>query len=113
MGERMLNVPIVITHAIHQQLSLDLKWAVENNNPSFDFGLLVRIAPCYPSQTSASSSTNNNITTPVYKYFDDEIFATNSEFFYALPKSYSDRADNVMSYTVIILSVTSYKKSID
>lgn len=92
LHERMLNVPLVITHAIHQQLLLDLEWAVKNN-PLFDFGLLVRIAPCYPQTTPPSN-------TPAYKYFDDDVFSSNAEFFYTLPKSYSD--DNLL-YCVIVL----------
>ena len=103
LHERMLNVPLVITHAIHQQLLLDLEWAVKNN-PSFDFGLLVRMAPCYPQKESS---------TPIYKYFDDDVFASNAEFTYMLPKSYSDNRDDNLSYSVIVLSVSAYKKSIE
>jgi len=105
LHERMLNLPLVITHAIHEQLLLDLEWAVKNNNPSFDFGLLVRLAPTYPQKDST--------TAPMYKYFDDDIFASNAEFSYMLPKSFSDNRDDNLLYTVIVLSVTAYKKCID
>lgn len=103
--ERMVNVPLEITEVLHQQLVLDMDWAVENahggeaERKSLDFGAFVRMAPCYNSNGSL-----------VYKYFDDEVFATNAEFVYSfdIPKLYeADEEEGVCS--VIVLTKTGHR----
>ena len=103
--ERMVNVPLEITEVLHQQLVLDMDWAVENahggeeERKSLDFGAFVRMAPCYSSNGSV-----------IYKYFDDEVFATNAEFAYSfdMPKLYeADEEDGVCS--VIVLTKTGHR----
>ena len=103
--ERMVNVPLEITEVLHQQLVLDMDWAVENahggeeERKSLDFGAFVRMAPCYSSNGSV-----------IYKYFDDEVFATNAEFVYSfdMPKLYeADEEDGVCS--VIVLTKTGHR----
>lgn len=65
---RMINLPLEIVEVLHQQLVLDMDWAVENaeggeeERKSLDFGAFVRLAPATPSSDGAC----------VYKYFDDE-----------------------------------------
>jgi protein BCP1 len=82
---RMINLPLEIVEVLHQQLVLDMDWAVEHaeggddERKSLDFGAFVRLAPSYRA-TGVS----------YYKYFDDEIFAQHAEFTYEmeLPKTF-------------------------
>ncbi|KAL3803714.1 hypothetical protein HJC23_003768 [Cyclotella cryptica] len=103
--ERVVNVPLEITEVLHKQLVLDMDWAVENaeggedERKSLDFGAFVRLAPCYKSGGSV-----------IYKYFDDEVFATNAEFVYTfdIPKMYeADEEEGVCS--VIVLTKTGHR----
>ena len=103
--ERMVNVPLEITEVLHQQLVLDMDWAVDNayggedERKSLDFGAFVRMAPCYNSNGSL-----------IYKYFDDEILATNAEFVYSfeIPKMYeADEEESACS--VIVLTKTGHR----
>lgn len=74
---RMVNLPLEIVEVLHQQLILDMDWAVKNaegvDRKSLDFGAFVRIAPAY----RASGTT-------YFKYFDDEIFGQHAEFTFEL-----------------------------
>jgi protein BCP1 len=80
---RMVNLPLEIVEVLHQQLVLDMDWAIEKaegvDRKSLDFGAFVRIAPAY--QTSGVT---------YYKYFDDEVFSTHAEFTFEmeLPKTF-------------------------
>jgi protein BCP1 len=82
---RMVNMPLEIVEVLHQQLVLDMDWAVENaeggedERKSLDFGAFIRLAPSY--RASGAS---------YYKYFDDEIFATHAEFSFEVevPKTF-------------------------
>ena len=52
--ERMVNVPLEITYILHEQLVLDMDYAINNaddeiERKSLDFGAFVRLAPCYKS----------------------------------------------------------------
>jgi protein BCP1 len=104
LQSRMVNLPLEIVEVLHQQLVLDMDWAVENaeggeeERKSFDFGAFVRMAPTYRS----SGAT-------YYKYFDDEIFAQNAEFQYdiALPKSYG--MEETPYCTVIVMTKTGHR----
>lgn len=118
LREGMLNLPMIVTHAIHQQLLLDVEWASgksEKKNDSsnnddyefFDFGMLVRIAPSFPSNTSSVGSN------PIYKYLDDEVLAANAEFVYSIDPSKTKMAmENPYIYTVIIISFKGYRASV-
>jgi len=78
---RMINLPLEITFVLHEQLVLDMDWAVKNaedgeeERKSLNFGAFIALAPC--SIDTASHST-------VYKNFDDEIFANFAEFVYTI-----------------------------
>jgi protein BCP1 len=78
---RMVNLPLEITLVLHEQLVLDMDWAVkhadggEEERKSLDFGAFVLLAPCY------LDSTTKQI---VYNNFDDEIFAGCAEFTYTM-----------------------------
>ena len=80
---RMVNLPLEIVEVLHQQLVLDMDWAVENaegiDRKSLDFGAFCRIAPSYKTAGVM-----------YYKYFDDEIFAQHAEFTFEmeLPKGF-------------------------
>ena len=79
----MVNLPLEIVEVLHQQLVLDMDWAVENaegiDRKSLDFGAFCRIAPSYKTAGVM-----------YYKYFDDEIFAQHAEFTFEmeLPKGF-------------------------
>jgi BCCIP len=80
----MVNLPVEIVQVLHQQLVLDMDWAVEHaeggeeERKSLNFEAFVRLAPSYRSSRAS-----------YYKYFDDEIFSRRADFDIekALPKS--------------------------
>lgn len=100
MHGRMVNLPLEITHVLHEQLVQDMEWAVkhadggEEQRKSLNFGAFVLLAPCVrdssSSSSSSSSSESGNANGIVYKNFDDEIFAQCAEFVYPLNASPSD-----------------------
>ena len=112
----MVNVPLEITLVLHQQLVLDMDHAVENaidenEKKSLDYGAFVRLAPCFKSDEPGGRVSGHGIV--VYKYFDDEVFATNAEFVYNFkaPKSY-DHADDESEElwcSVIVLTKTGHR----
>ena len=105
--ERMVNVPLEITEVLHQQLLKDIDHAIEtadddDERKSVDFGAFVRLAPCY----AAGGGTG-----AIYKYFDDEIFATNAEFTYSfdVPRMHEDEDEEKMVCTVIVMTKTGHR----
>lgn len=101
--ERMVNVPLEIVEVLHQQLVLDMDYAVEHaddeaERKTLDFGAFVRLAPCYPG----------NGGSVIYKYFDDEVFATNAEIVFKVPKMNEDDEDG-MCCNVIVLTKTGHR----
>jgi hypothetical protein len=99
LQSRMVNLPLEIVEVLHQQLVLDMDWAVENaeggedERKSLNFGAFVRIAPSYRSGA-----------TSFFKYFDDEIFAQHAEFSYeiALPKTFE--TEETPYCTVVVMT---------
>jgi hypothetical protein len=89
---RMVNLPLEITLALHQQLVQDMDWAVEHAGTSFDFGVLVRIAPCQREGAAV-----------VYKFFDDEIMAGRAEYSFQVdaPKSFSKEDKQLLQIIVM------------
>jgi hypothetical protein len=102
----MINLPLDITLVLHQQLVLDMDWAVRNaeggeeERRSLDFGAFVRIAPCQASGGSL-----------LYRYFDDEVFAGRADFAYTAdaPKSYSK--EESLKLQIIVLSKTGHRSA--
>ena len=102
---RMINLPLEVVEILHQQLVLDMDWAVENaeggeeERKSLDFGAFVRLAPAY-------SSSGGSVT---YKYFDDEVFASNAEFVYTVdaPASFGSEEKHLCS--VIVMTKTGHR----
>jgi protein BCP1 len=78
---RMVNLPLEITHVLHEQLVKDMDWAVENaeggeeERKSLNFGAFLLLAPC---------TRDNNTHSIMYKNFDDEIFAGCAEFVFTI-----------------------------
>jgi len=108
--ERMVNVPLEIVEVLHKQLVLDMDYAVNNaddekEKKSLDFGAFVRLAPCYKGD-----SGNNSV---IYKYFDDEVFATNAEFVYnfEVPKLHEDDEKEEMWCSVVVLTKTGHRSA--
>jgi hypothetical protein len=105
MHGRMVNLPLEIVEVLHQQLVLDMDWAVENaeggeeERKSLDFGAFVRIAPAMPGDHGSVE----------YKYFDDEIFATNAEFVYQIdaPKNFGSETKQLCC--VIVMTKTGHR----
>ena len=115
--ERMVNVPLEITYILHEQLILDMDYAIQTaddevERKSLDFGAFVRMAPCYKTNDSNNGGSGSSI---VYKYFDDEIFATNSEFSYSfrVPKQFKseeeDEEEDNMWCSVIVMTKTGHR----
>mmetsp|Transcript_50389 Transcript_50389/g.107311 ORF Transcript_50389/g.107311 Transcript_50389/m.107311 type:complete len:411 (+) Transcript_50389:38-1270(+) len=106
--ERMVNVPLEITEVLHQQLVLDMDYAVEHaddeaERKSLDFGAFVRLAPCRKGEGGGA----NNV---IYKYFDDEVFATCAEFVYTfeIPKTHEGDEEE-MWCSIIVLTKTGHR----
>jgi BCCIP len=107
LHSRMVNLPLEICEILHQQLVLDMDWAVEHaeggedERKSLDFGAFIRLAPATPGDRG----------TVDYKYFDDEIFANNSEFRYTIdaPKSYGSDQKQICS--VIVMTKTGHREA--
>ena len=108
---RMVNLPLEIVEVLHQQLVLDMDWAVNNahqdvDRKSLDFGAFVRIAPSYKTAGIM-----------YYKYFDDEIFAQHAEFTFDvdLPKSAfgssSSEEQEIPFCVVIVLTKSGHREA--
>lgn len=110
--ERMVNVPLEITEELHKQLVLDMDWAVKNaeggdeERKSLDFGAFVRLAPCYGGSGGGGGAANSLI----YKYFDDEVFATNAEFVFSFeaPKMFEGDEEG-LTCGVIVMTKTGHR----
>jgi hypothetical protein len=100
--ERMVNVPLEITLVLHEQLVLDMDYAIDNVSDmelkkSLDYGAFIRLAPCFKSSSSSSSGDGGGGIL-VYKYFDDEIFATNAEFVYSFKATTHNKKKEVKAH---------------
>lgn len=100
---RMINMPLEMVYVLHQQLLLDMDWALdnaddENDRKSLDFGAFIRLAPC--QQEGASI---------LYKYFDDEILASQAEYAYTVdaPKSFSKEDKQLVN--IMLLTKTGHR----
>lgn len=102
MQGRMVNLPLEIVEVLHQQLVLDMDWAVENaqgvDRKSLDFGAFVRIAPAY--QTSGVT---------YYKYFDDEIFSQHAEFKFEMELAKIHGIEEIPFCVVLVLTKTGHR----
>jgi len=104
---RMINLPLEVVEVLHQQLVLDMDWAVENaeggekERKSLDFGAFVRLAPVTPSAVGGLD----------YKYFDDEVFATNSEFVYTLDAPKQQGSEEKQMCQVIVMTKTGHRQA--
>lgn len=102
---RMANLPLEIVEVLHQQLVLDMDWAVENaeggeeERKALNFGAFVRLAP-------ATSAGGGNVE---YKYFDDEIFSNNAEFCFTIDAPKSFGADTKQLCSVIVMTKTGHR----
>jgi hypothetical protein len=101
----MINLPLEVVEVLHQQLVLDMDWAVKNAEgdeevrKSLDFGAFVRLAPVTPS-------SGGNFD---YKYFDDEVFATNAEFVYTVDAPKQMGSDEKQLCQVIVMTKTGHR----
>jgi protein BCP1 len=104
LQSRMVNLPLEIVEILHQQLVLDMDWAVEHaeggeeDRKSLNFGAFVRLAPTYRSSGVS-----------YYKYFDDEIFSQYAEFYFeiALPNSFG--MEETPYCMVIVMTKTGHR----
>ena len=111
----MVNVPLEIVEVLHQQLVLDMDHAVESaddevERKSLDFGAFVRLAPCNKTDAGGGGGRGGSKDV-VYKYFDDEVFASNAEFVYnfEVPRLYQDDEEEKMWCSVIVLTKTGHR----
>eukprot|EP00980_Cylindrotheca_fusiformis_P024270 scaffold11698_cov138-Cylindrotheca_fusiformis.AAC.3 len=102
MQGRMLNLPLEIVEILHQQLVMDMDWAVNNaqgvDRKSLDFGAFIRIAPAYQSSN-----------TTYYKYFDDEVFAQHAEFTFEMELPKIHDIDEAPFCVVLVLTKTGHR----
>ena len=99
---RMINLPLEITLALHQQLVLDMEWAIQHaeggpdERQSLDFATIVRVAPC---QLDGNASV-------VHRYFDDEFFHNRAQLSFVIdaPKSYSKEQPQKLQVSVLTAS---------
>lgn len=105
---RMINLPLEIVLALHQQLWLDIEWAQKQKDADelsySQLNMVLRLAPC----TREANSNNDWI----YRYFDDEIMAGQAVGKYVVeaPKSFS-REDKAY-LQVLVLDLKGYQQSI-
>jgi len=107
---RMINLPLEITEVLHQQLVLDMDWAVEHaeggvdERKALDFGAFVIFAPCVEQHQRGGGGTSL-----IYKNFDDEIFASHAEFTFSFdtPKTFATEEKQVC--TVIVITKTGHR----
>ena len=108
LQSRMINLPLEIVNVLHQQLVLDIDWAVKNaeggeaERKSLDFGAFVRLAPAY-----------NTKATPYYKYFDDEIFANNAEFCYTVDAPTMFGSETKQLCSIIVMTKTGHRDAME
>lgn len=105
---RMVNLPLEVVEVLHQQLVLDMDWAVENaqggpeERKSLDFGAFIRLAP-----VTSSSAGGGGVD---YKYFDDEVFATNAEFVYTVDAPKQLGSEEKQMCQVIVMTKTGHRQ---
>ena len=108
---RMVNMPLEIVQVLHEQLVLDMDWAVDNARgsdamrKSLDFGAFLLFAPTF----KASGGGGGGGT--YYKFFDDEIFANHAEFTFEmeLPKPYG--SDETPFCNVVVMTKTGHRNA--
>ena len=102
---RMVNMPLEVVEVMHQQLLLDIDWAVEHaeggpdERKSLDFGAFIRIAPTYRLAGSEKG----------YKYFEDEILESHAEFSYDVELPKHEGADETPHCTIIVMTKTGHR----
>ena len=115
---RMVNLPLEITHILHEQLVQDMDWAVDNaeggeeERKSLNFGAFVLLAPC---------TRDGNTHSTIYKNFDDEIFAGCAEFVFPMNMSgmkkkaegtsKSDSEGEVNQVDVVVMTKDGHRKA--
>lgn len=104
---RMINLPLEVVQVLHEQLVLDMDWAVENaeggedERKSLDFGAFIRLAP-------VTSSSGGGVD---FKYFDDEVFSTNAEFVYNVNAPKQLGSDEKQMCQVIVMTKTGHRQA--
>ena len=128
---RMINLPLEITLVLHEQLVMDMDWAVENaeggevERKALDFGAFVLFAPCYLDEQQSKRRNNSssvakkksddskllNSSSVIYKHFDDEIFASHAEFTFSFetPKSFATEEKQIC--TIIVITKTAHREA--
>ena len=109
MTGRMINVPIEIVSALHQQLWLDLQWAQkEKTKLSYKkIQTILRLAPC--TRDNEASGDGESYT---YRYFEDELWAAQAKGIYVVtaPKSFS-KEDTVYLH-VLEMDINGYHRGL-
>eukprot|EP00536_Pseudo-nitzschia_multiseries_P005866 jgi/Psemu1/324080/estExt_fgenesh1_pg.C_1180009 len=108
---RMVNLPLEIVEILHQQLIMDMDWAVEHaggtteQRKALDFGVFVRIAPTYREKGGSTTQS-------YFKYFDDELLANHAEYTYEieLPKTFG--MEETPYCTVIVLTKPGHREAV-
>jgi BCCIP len=131
---RMINVPLEICSVLHEQLILDIDWAMKHaeggpvEQKSLDFGIIVRLAPCTRggSISSRKKQNANEKSAPasgdddslpsdvIYRYFEDEIFCSEADsenvFIVKAPPTFSQEI--VPHIAVIVLTKAQHRAAV-
>lgn len=96
---RMMNMPLELVPVLHQQLLLDLDYAIQHHDEQEDTIIdvrnlkhLVRLAPCTKEKGEL-----------VYKFFDDETLADAADASFMLPN---------LNMRVILMTLKAYRKAV-
>ena len=108
---RMVNMPLEIVQVLHEQLVVDMDWAVQNARgsdamrKSLDFGAFLLFAPTFKASAGGGGGGT------YYKFFDDEIFANHAEFTFEmeLPKPYG--SDETPFCNVVVMTKTGHRNA--
>lgn len=109
----MVNLPSEVTKVLHDQLVLDMNWAVrhakggETECKSYGFSTFVQLALCTSKGSGRMTKKGELFLTMVvaYQYFDNKIIASNVEFVYILdaPKTYCVNDDGLKQICAVIV----------
>ena len=116
LSGRMVNLPVEIVLALHQQLWLDITWAqTQTTKQSYrDVPMVVRLAPCTrdDDDDDDESCEHDDQGGYAYRYFDDEYLAAQASASYVVqgPRSFS--REDVLYLRVLVLDLQAYQRAI-
>ena len=107
---RMMNVPVEIVLALHQQLWQDIAWAqTQSTKLSYQkIDKVLCVAPC----TMDGHQGDDGSSLYVYRYFDDEYLAEQATAHYVVRAPASFSREDVVYLQVLELTLPAYQRAI-